>query len=159
MPYRFKPFVICILSVFLITQACGCSRQSVGKPGNKGLSIEWLEYTKARETSRDENKIMLIYFTSSSDNYQGQMRRETFTDQKVLAYLQKHFVGAWVDPSDFPNLARRYGVEAVPRYCFVNARGKTLTSTGGMVKPDVFLSMLKYINNGAYTEMTFPEWR
>jgi thioredoxin-related protein len=77
---------------------------------------------------------------------------------KVLAYLNEHFVLAKVDFDLEKETVRKYSVQGVPDLWFLDSQGKRLTRSTGFVSEDRLLSILEYINEDAFRNMSFREF-
>ena len=86
------------------------------------------------------------------------MLKETYTDPKVIRYLNENFTAVMVDTEKLPSLARKYRVEGLPTLWFLDSRGKGLTSIEGFVGPDKLLRVLKYVGTKAYEEVDYQTW-
>jgi thioredoxin-related protein len=125
----------------------------------KSDGINWLDYSETMKQARYQNKNIMLCFTSSGDYWSDVMERDTFTDQKVINYLNEHFVVCKIDRERFPTLAKRYKVDAMPTLWFLNPKGKGLTSTDGFVPPRQILLIFEFIHKEIYKDITFKDWK
>ena len=77
---------------------------------------------------------------------------------KILAYLNEHFIPVRVDFDLEKEIVRKYSVQGIPDLWFLDSQGKRMTRSTGFVPADTFLSMLKYINEDAFRNMSFREF-
>ena len=77
---------------------------------------------------------------------------------KILAYLNEHFVPVKVDFDSEKEIARQYNVRGIPDIWFLDSRGEKLRRINGFVPEDTFLSMLKYMKEDAFRNMSFNEF-
>lgn len=141
----------------------------VSHAGHKDASLVWLRYTEGVEVAKKENKPALIYFFASWCGYCKKMESEVFTDHDVEAEMQK-FVLIRVDiDSDKTvvhegkvtkesDLARSHGVTGTPTIRFQEPDGKDISGIPGFLDQEKFVTILKYINEGAYKKMRFSDY-
>ncbi|MFC1534980.1 thioredoxin fold domain-containing protein [Thermodesulfobacteriota bacterium] len=55
-------------------------------------------------------------------------------------------------------IVRRYGVQGIPDLWFLDSQGKRFTRSTGFIPADTLLSILKYINEDAFRNMSFREF-
>jgi thioredoxin-related protein len=77
---------------------------------------------------------------------------------KIFAYLNEHFIPVRVDFDLEKEIVRRYSVQGVPDLWFLDSQGKRLKRSTGFVPADTLLSILKYINEDAFQNMSFREF-
>jgi len=77
---------------------------------------------------------------------------------KILAYLNEHFISVKVDFDSEKEIVRQYNVRGIPDIWFLDNRGEKLRRITGFVPEDTFLSMLKYMNEDAFKNMSFKEF-
>lgn len=120
-----------------------------------GAEINWQEdMGKAAEVAKKEKKPILILFTGS-DWCPPCMRmaKETWSNQQVIGYVNKHYVPLLVDmpkrklltheqAKKNNQLAEKYKLQFVPTIIVVDAAGVEKARTG-FNTPDDFLKFLK----------------
>ena len=120
-----------------------------------GAEINWQEdMGKAAEVAKKEKKPILILFTGS-DWCPPCMRmaKETWSNQQVIGYVNKHYVPLLVDmpkrklltheqAKKNNQLAEKYKLQFVPTIIVVDAAGEEKARTG-FNTPDDFLKFLK----------------
>lgn len=121
-------------------------------------SITWLGYNEALALGRDFDKPVFLYFTANWCSWCKKMQKETYTDPKVIRYLEENFVAVKIDTGKLPSLARKYNAKSLPTLWFLDSQGKGLTSINGFVGPDKFLRVLQYIATKSYEELEFETW-
>ena len=77
---------------------------------------------------------------------------------KILAYLNDNFIPVRVDFDLEKEIVRSYSVQGIPDLWFLDSQGKKLTRSTGFVPADTLLSILKYINEDAFRNMSFREF-
>lgn len=121
-------------------------------------SITWLGYNEAMAQGRDFDKPVFLHFTAPWCSWCKKMKKETYTDPKVIRFMTDNFVAVMIDTEKLPSLARKYAVNGLPTLWFLDAKGKGLTSIEGYVGPEKLLRVLEYISTKAYEEVDYKTW-
>jgi len=77
---------------------------------------------------------------------------------KILTYLNEHFISVKIDFDSEKEIVRQYNVRGIPDIWFLDSRGEKLRRITGFVPEDTFLSMLKYMSEDAFRNMSFKEF-
>jgi thioredoxin-related protein len=120
--------------------------------------ITWVDYERGRALARERGRPLLLAFHADWCRYCRKMEEETYTDPAVIAYLEQHFVSAWIDTEEEPEIAQRYHVRGLPTIWFLTSEGELITNLPGYVDAPTFLKVLAYIATGAYETQTFPDF-
>ena len=83
---------------------------------------------------------------------------QVLVQPKIRAYLTEHFIPVKVDFDHEKEIVRQYNVRGIPDVWFLDSRGEKLRRITGFVPEDTFLSMLKYMNEDAFRNMSFNEF-
>ena len=86
------------------------------------------------------------------------MQKETYTDAKVIRFIEENFAAVMINTETLPSLARKYSVASLPTLWFVDSKGKALTSIKGFVGPEKLLRVLEYVATKAYEEVDYQTW-
>ncbi len=121
-------------------------------------SITWLGYNEGLSQARDFDKPVFIHFTAPWCQWCNKMKNETYTDPKVIRFMDKNFVAMMINTEKLPTLARKFGVESLPTLWFLDSQGNGLTSIEGYVGPEKLLRVLEYISTKAYEEVDYKTW-
>ena len=121
-------------------------------------SITWVGYNQGMTQGRDFDKPVFLHFTAPWCSWCKKMKKETYTDPKVIRYMTDNFVAVMIDTEKLPSLARKYAVDSLPTLWFLDSRGKGLTSIEGYVGPEKLLRVLEYISTKAYEEVDYNTW-
>ena len=121
-------------------------------------SITWVGYNEGMTQGRDFDKPVFLHFTAPWCSWCKKMKKETYTDPKVIRYMTDNFVAVMIDTEKLPSLARKYAVSGLPTLWFLDSLGKGLTSIEGYVGPEKLLRVLEYISTKAYEEVDYKTW-
>jgi len=121
-------------------------------------SITWVGYNEGMTQGRDFDKPVFLHFTAPWCSWCKKMKKETYTDPKVIRFMTDNFVAVMIDTEKLPSLARKYGVDSLPTLWFLDSQGKGLTSIEGYVGPEKLLRVLEYISTKAYEEVDYNTW-
>ncbi len=81
---------------------------------------------QARQKARAENKLLVIDFMASWCAPCKRMEAETFQDPRVAPLLQESAVLLKVDTDEYPEIAKRFGVNSLPDVRILDASGTEL---------------------------------
>lgn len=121
-------------------------------------NIVWYPHDQAFEKARAENKRIFIYFKSGRCPFCDDMDRNTFSDHKVIDYMNKHFINVLVSAEKDRNLARQYRVRGYPDSRFYDEHDQQVFQFFGFQEPDVFMIFLQYVKTGSYKTMDVMEY-
>lgn len=131
-------------------------------PQNSSMSppqnISWNDYTPGMTLARKEGKSIFLYFHAAWCGYCSKLKKETFTDDRIKAYLKDHFISIGVDTDKREKLASQWEVRGLPTLWFLEADGTKINNLPGFVNADQLLSILKYIHTQSYKTMNFQEY-
>jgi len=83
---------------------------------------------------------------------------QVLVQPKIRAYVTEHFIPVRIDYDREKEIVRQYNVQGIPDIWFLDSRGKKLKRVTGFVSEKVTLSVLKYINEDAFRDMSFNEF-
>jgi len=83
---------------------------------------------------------------------------QVLVQPKVRAYLTEYFIPVKVDYDREKEIVRQYNVRGIPDIWFLDNQGKKLRRVAGFVSEDVTLSLLKYMNEEAFRDVSFNEF-
>jgi thioredoxin-related protein len=122
------------------------------------VTAAWQEYDQAKKLAASSGKPILLHFYTDWCTYCKKMDAETFANEKVAAYMNENFVATKVNPYKQSDIAAKYQVHSVPANWFLKADGTAISRLPGLIKPELFLWVLKYISTSAYKSCSFPEY-
>ena len=83
---------------------------------------------------------------------------QVLVQPKIRAYLTDHFIPVKVDYDREKEIVRQYNVRGIPDIRFLDSQGEKLRRVAGFVSEDVTLSLLKYMNEEAFRDVSFNEF-
>ncbi len=123
--------------------------------------INWQSYDSAVKKSQRQGKLIYFYFYTDWCGYCKKMDRETFTDPKVIRYINSKFIPVSMNPEKDKigkKLASAFRVRGFPASGFSEDGTKSMGVAPGYIPPDRFLIMLKYMGSGSYKKMSFEDF-
>ncbi|TNF48589.1 MAG: thioredoxin domain-containing protein [Bacteroidetes bacterium] len=128
---------ILILSQILFLLSLTCSGQE---------TIRWEPLNKATfDRAKKENKIILLNLEANWCHWCHVMHDSTYSNSKVIRYLNAHFITVMSDQDASPELAVRYKDYGWPATIFLNSEGEDVVKRRGYIPPDRYLRLLKSI--------------
>ena len=130
----------------------------------------WLPVPEAVEVARSDSSLMLIHLYAKWCGWCARLDTDVYTDDVVQEYLNEHFAMTRVDiegDEQIPffdremtgrELAAAFQVSGTPTTVFFHPDGRYLTKLPGSAPADQFALILRYVNEGAYDQMPFPDW-
>ncbi len=128
--------------------------------GNAGQNnrIDWKDYTPGLAQAKTQDKNVFLYFYAQWCTYCTQLKKTTFVDDKVLAYLEKNFVSISVDTDQNQTLSQTWQVKGLPTMWFLTPDGGRISSLPGYVDGSQLLQILRYIHTKSYDTMSFQDF-
>jgi hypothetical protein len=106
-------------------------------------AVDWgHDLPKALSVAAEQDRPVLISFTSPACTYCQQMEAEVIPQEAVLAEIEQYVpvkIDAWADP----RTAERYGVSALPAYVVTRADGTPVVAASGFIEADRFARFLQ----------------
>jgi thioredoxin-related protein len=130
----------------------------------------WLPFAEAVETVRADSSLLLIHLYAKWCGWCARLDNDVYTDDAVQAYLADNYTVTRVDiESDAAvsffgremsqsGLASAFQVSGTPTTVFVAPDGTYLTKLPGYAPADQFALILRYVREGGYNQMPFPDW-
>ncbi len=120
--------------------------------------IKWLKYEEGLARAQSENKHVFLYFHANWCRICAKMKKETFTDAQLIAYLNKNFISIMVDTDKEKKIAGAYGVRYLPTNWFLEPDSSKISMLPEYVDAKKLLTILKYIKTGSYKKMSFKDF-
>ena len=165
------PGITSALMLFsLLAPLTAFSQEKENESKTKADSITWHKYEDGLKLAGENGKQVLIDFSTSWCGWCKKMDRETFTDSRVIDFINEHFVAVRID-GDSPRkiemdgfkttekkIAKEmYGVRGYPTFWFLESDGAKIGSQPGYQSPDAFMSLLEYVKSRRYEETQAEE--
>ena len=99
-----------------------------------------------------------MHFYTDWCGYCKLMNKSTFTDKKVIAFLNENFVPILVNAEKQQDVAKNYNVSKFPYTFFIAEDVSSIGSRPGYIPPDVMMDMLLYINSNTFQKMSFNDY-
>jgi thioredoxin-related protein len=170
-----KPATI-IVTILLAVSVFGLAiaQSSVETADLKG-KLNWHKYDEALKIAKEQDKYLLVFFTTNWCKFCKLMKKNTFTDPEVFQLMDEKFVLAQVygDSKDVVSVAgkdgtmseltetqlsRAFGIKGYPTTIFMKSDGTTIAPISGYWKPEQFEMALKFISSGAYENISFKDF-
>jgi len=125
------------LALFLLTGTA----QATG-----GGAIKWEPWSDAVfERAKQENRFVLMDLEAVWCHWCHVMNNTTYSDPKVISWIEKHYIPVRVDQDARPDISRRYENWGWPATVVFAADGTEIVKRRGYIRPDVFASILEAI--------------
>lgn len=114
-------------------------------PGEEHSSGEWkeafqkLDYKQALVKAEEENKVIMMDFTTDWCGACRMLENDTFSKEKVKTFLKNKVVAIQVDADKSPALTSKYNVTGFPTMVFVNSTGDEVGRIKGYRDAGTFL--------------------
>lgn len=167
--------VAMVISFVVLAIGQNADKKAESKFDSAPTELNWLKYDKALETAEQEQKHVLVYFTTSWCTFCKKMKKTTFKDPEVIRLMNSGFVLAKVDGDSREkvkvtntdgevleiserDLTRSYKVTGYPTMIFLKPDGTSLAPLPGYQKASTFKHALEFISTSAYEEMDYNEF-
>ena len=137
--------------------------QAVASTVNTAFAAEaggilWKDYTPGMALAKKEDKSIFLYFHAPWCTYCTKLKKTTFQDDRIQAYLNDNFVSIQVNTDTNKDLALKWQVKGLPTMWFLEPDGNKIDRMPGYVDAGQLLQILKYIHTKSYTTMEFNEF-
>ncbi|MBF8250584.1 MAG: hypothetical protein HW382_212 [Deltaproteobacteria bacterium] len=133
-------------------------------------AVKWLPLDQAMKEAKKEKKLILIDFYAEWCGYCKKMKRETYTDRKVVERINMLFKAVSVDiegNKEFNMKGKKtserefsdsFDITATPTTFFFKPNGEPIKGVPGYMEPDEFLDILNYFGEGWYEKIGIFEY-
>ena len=167
---KMTSFVIPLLgSLILLLTNSGLNMN--GYQDDNGGGLKWTDYTSGVKEAAATNKKILIDVYTDWCGWCKKMDSDTYTDKGVSDYLNAKYVlvklnaesskKESVDNKEVTEaqIASAFGVNGYPTTIFLESDGHPITMAPGFMKPESFITVLRYIGDDAYKSMGFQDYQ
>ena len=137
-----------------------------------GESKAWYGFEEGIQLATKEGKHVVIDFYTDWCKWCKVMDKETFSVPEVESYLFEHFVPIRINAEGatekvqfqgqsftFRELTSAFRVTGFPSIAFMTPTSEIITVIPGYIKKDMFLNILKYVNEECYkSQITLDEF-
>lgn len=132
--------------------------------------LSWLKYDQALAVAKQENRHILVNFTTKWCGYCKKMDASTYRDSSIVATLGKYFALAKVDGDSYDmiklpdgditekGLTRQYGVRGYPTTWLLEPDGSKIAPVRGYVDNVRLQYILDYVLTNSNEKMSFQEF-
>jgi len=106
------------------------------------------DFQAASAESRRTGKPLFLDFTALWCGPCQDMRRRTWSNAKVANALERDYIPVQIDIDAHPDLAQRFGAEAIPHLAVVDPQGNVTMWIEGELAPEPFLHWLASQSSG-----------
>lgn len=148
--YKYTVVTLTILSLLFLSGPVLAASQK----------IHWLSYKEGVEKMKTEHKKGFVHFYTTWCTYCKLMDKQTFRNEKVIRYLNENFIAIRVNAENKANrkIVRRYNAYQYPSNFFLTEDSSNIGKRPGFIPPDMFISILKYLNTNSYKKMSFSDY-
>lgn len=165
----------------MLAAVCAClfAFISAGKPAEKGEKLHWMTLEEAKAAMQKEKRPVYIDLYTDWCGWCKVMDKNTYTNDKVIAYLEQKFYPVRLDAETRKTLEwenRAYNYEQnykVNEFALYLTRGQLSFPTTiiiptdnsgpqaipGYLKPAELELIVKYFGEGKYGRVSFPAWQ
>ena len=109
-------------------------------------AVQWhSSLERAQVAAAHTNRLVLVHFWGNGCPPCAWMEREVFSRPDVAQAIDQGFVAVKVNKDQFPNLARQFGVAAVPTDIFITPQGQVVASYVGKAPAAEFVNRLAQV--------------
>lgn len=167
-----------LIIVLLALAAAPLMAQSETETGKSGAAenetdlydkINWVLYDTGLIAAGNEDKHILVNFTTSWCGWCKKMEKETFSKRDVIQLITDNFVAVKVDGDSKKELnidgfkiteknltKREFGVSGYPSFCFLKSDGTKLGCLPGYKDKKTMMELLTYIKDKKYDKDNTP---
>lgn len=123
-----------------------------------GGQIEWKAYIEAFQMANQVKKPVFLYFRSKRCKFCDKLDKETFTDQKVIDYINSNFIPVRISESSDRRLIKKFEIRGYPDNRFYDQKGNHVFQFYGFQPPKVFMVFLEFVATESYKTMDVKQY-
>lgn len=121
--------------------------------------VKWLAYDEAMKKGDKEDKPILLVFYQDHCRLCEVLDEESFQRADIACYINRKMAASRIHIRKQPELKRKYKVPGSPVVYFLKPSGGPIDYFVGYLKPEKVYSILRYIGERAYEDMSYEEYR
>ncbi len=125
----------------------------------EGDEVLWLPYDKAAERSDKEDKPLVLVFYQDHCRQCEMLDEKSFQRPDIACYMNRKLVSSRIHIKKQPELKAKYKVPGTPTVWFLSPRGKEIDYFIGYLNPDKVFSVLRYVGDKAYKDMSYEQYQ
>lgn len=120
--------------------------------------IKWYSYDEGMALGEKEGKKVFVFFTAEWCAYCTKMKKETFTDPSVSAYLNENFISVLVDYDMESTIISKFNIRGLPLSYFFSESGDSIIQRPGYIPSEKFIHMLRFVHTESYKKMSLEKF-
>ncbi|MCU7496620.1 MAG: DUF255 domain-containing protein [Ignavibacteria bacterium] len=157
--------VLTALLGFAAFYSAGGTRRAAGDE-----EVKWTDFNKGLEFSKSQNRKVIIDVYTDWCSWCKKMDASTYKNSEVAKYISENFIAIKLNAESTKEvsfmgqnyteqqLAHGFGVTGFPSTIFFDENQQPITVVPGYLDEKQFLTILKFINEGAYKNQSFEEY-
>ncbi len=121
-------------------------------------SIEWKTFEQGFQIAKEQDKPIFLYFYADWCSFCIKLKKTTFKDKAVLAYLKQNFISIKVNTDIHRELSTEWKVRALPTTWFLEPDATKINAISGYFDETKFLNILEYIHTKSYKKMSLKKF-
>ena len=162
------------LRYYLLVILALSTRVVAGEPQKSAASkaeLKWQPFEQGfAEAQKSDKKVILDVYTDWC-GWCKKLDKDVYSDRRVVNYLNQHYVVVKLNAEDTSKisykdktsskaqLAGAFGVRGYPTIIFFGSNGDPINSLPGYVDADKFLTIVKYIGEDYYKNITWENFQ
>ena len=119
--------------------------------------INWSTYAEAEAQNKGDRKYFIYFYTDQCPAC-VMLKKNTFSNQAVIDYINANYTPIKVNAGKDTKLAARFQIRGVPDLRFLSPMGEGISRWIGYIESKRLLTLLKYIGSDSYQEMSYKEF-
>ncbi|KOP37017.1 thioredoxin family protein [Flavobacterium sp. WLB] len=113
------------------------------------FAVDGITYKTAIENAKTQNKPVFIMLYADWCPHCNQMKKEVFSDQNVMDFLNKNYICIWknIEKEEGIALKNKFKTTSLPAFLFLDANETLLYALKGEMKKEDFLAEANYALN------------
>jgi uncharacterized protein len=133
-------YSVCIM--FLLQPAVAASGFRFSPKPSQAHLIQWRSWSsEALAEAKEKNKLILLSLSAVWCHWCHVMDETTYSDERIIAFLDEHFIPVRVDADERPDIDSIYNQGGWPSTVILLPDGEVLKG-GNYIPPDEFLALL-----------------